>query len=176
VWHDGATWRAALDTSDLHALSTGDDSASSSDSSSSCSKGALADATPLADYAIERRYGVFDETDIGCAYAVKVGGRCEEERAAVCVAVRVVSAGLTVRMAAGCAPQVYDEGNTLSIVVDAGAHGTHVGVAGGAASESEGSRGPRLLPAWQRVNPPALHTRCCLTRTPGGWHRGCPLP
>jgi len=111
VWHDGNTWRAALDTSDLHSTagtaaaphdtnssssgSSGSDSSSSGSSSSGSSsskrEGLLADFTPLADYAVERQYGVFSDQD-GCAFAVKV----------------------------------YDEGNTLSIVVDAGAHGTHV--------------------------------------------------
>lgn len=92
VWHDGSTWRVALDTSDMY--TTYDSSSSSSTdvtSSSNKPQGLLADFTPLADFAVERQYGVFSEQD-GCAYAVKV----------------------------------YDEGNTLSIVVDAGAHGTHV--------------------------------------------------
>jgi tripeptidyl-peptidase-2 len=99
VWHDGATWRVALDTSDLYTTfdingnGSGSSSSSASKDSSSGGKqqGLLADFTPLADFAEERKYGVFSEQD-GCAYAVKV----------------------------------YDEGNTLSIVVDAGAHGTHV--------------------------------------------------
>ncbi|KAF6251901.1 subtilase family-domain-containing protein [Scenedesmus sp. NREL 46B-D3] len=97
VWHDGATWRVALDTSDMYP----DYSSSSSDAADKqqqqaeegCPKrqGLLADFTPLADFKVERQYGKFSDQD-GCAYAVKV----------------------------------YDEGNTLSIVVDAGAHGTHV--------------------------------------------------
>jgi hypothetical protein len=95
VWHDGAIWRVALDTSDLYTTFDTNGSSSSSseakDSSGSKQQGLLADFTPLADFAEERKYGVFSEQD-GCAYAVKV----------------------------------YDEGKTLSIVVDAGAHGTHV--------------------------------------------------
>ena len=105
TWHDGSTWRVALDTSDLYTNNNGSNNSSSgstdtaagsvssvsSSSSGGSSKGLLADFTPLADFAVERQYGVFSDRD-GCAYAVKV----------------------------------YDEGNTTCIVVDAGAHGTHV--------------------------------------------------
>lgn len=99
VWHDGSTWRVALDTSDmytsydisLNGSSSTDASSSSKKGESGKQQGLLADFTPLADFAVERKYGLFSEQD-GCAYGVKV----------------------------------YDEGNTLSIVVDAGAHGTHV--------------------------------------------------
>lgn len=97
VWHDGSTWRVALDTSDMYtaydssSASSADSSVSKGGSSSSKQQGLLADFVPLADFAVERKHGFFSEQD-GCAYAVKV----------------------------------YDEGNTLSIVVDAGAHGTHV--------------------------------------------------
>ncbi len=42
VWHDGSTWRAALDTSD-HVPGSG--------------KGGLADAPALAAFAEERQYG-----------------------------------------------------------------------------------------------------------------------
>ncbi|WIA34935.1 hypothetical protein OEZ86_013218 [Tetradesmus obliquus] len=98
VWHDGSTWRVALDTSDMYP----DYSSSSSSSNEKDEEqqqqqggarrqGLLADFTPLADFKEERQYGKFSGQD-GCAYAVKV----------------------------------YDEGNTLCIVVDAGAHGTHV--------------------------------------------------
>ncbi|WIA14765.1 hypothetical protein OEZ85_003250 [Tetradesmus obliquus] len=100
VWHDGSTWRVALDTSDMYPDYSS--SSSSSDEKDAeqqqqqqqgCAKkqGLLADFTPLADFKQERQYGKFSGQD-GCAYAVKV----------------------------------YDEGNTLCIVVDAGAHGTHV--------------------------------------------------
>eukprot|EP00878_Enallax_costatus_P017964 GHUV01018890.1.p1 GENE.GHUV01018890.1~~GHUV01018890.1.p1 ORF type:complete len:349 (+),score=86.63 GHUV01018890.1:93-1049(+) len=109
VWHDGSTWRAALDTSDMYqdysptAAAAGSDPAPGGGSSSSNSRGKieiqgkpkqqglLADFVPLADFKVEREYRMFSKQD-GCAYAVKV----------------------------------YDNGNTLSIVVDAGAHGTHV--------------------------------------------------
>jgi tripeptidyl-peptidase-2 len=71
--------------------SSTDASSSSKKGDSSKQQGLLADYTPLADFAVERKYGLFSEQD-ACAYGVKI----------------------------------YDEGNTLSIVVDAGAHGTHV--------------------------------------------------
>ena len=45
VWHDGAQWRAALDTSELHSPGSG--------------AGALADFTPLTNFRTERQHGVF---------------------------------------------------------------------------------------------------------------------
>jgi tripeptidyl-peptidase-2 len=93
VWHDGAAWRAALDTSDLH-----------SDTEAAAGAGALAAAPALTDYNVERQYGTFSSAD-ACNYAV----------------------------------HIYDAGATLSLVVDAGAHGTHV--AGIAAAHYPGDPG-----------------------------------
>jgi tripeptidyl-peptidase-2 len=45
VWQDGSTWRAALDTSELHETGSG--------------RGALADFKPLTNYALEHQYGTF---------------------------------------------------------------------------------------------------------------------
>jgi tripeptidyl-peptidase-2 len=45
VWHDGACWRAALDTAELHEPSSG--------------AGALADFAPMTNYRAERQHGVF---------------------------------------------------------------------------------------------------------------------
>ena len=77
VWHDGAKFMAALDTSDMFEPGSG--------------RGALADFEPLTDYRDCRRHGTFSAED-ACNFAVNI----------------------------------YDDGATLSIVVDAGSHGTHV--------------------------------------------------
>ena len=45
VWHDGAAWRAALDTSELHAPGSGE--------------GALASFAPMTNFRAERQHGVF---------------------------------------------------------------------------------------------------------------------
>lgn len=85
VWHDGSTWRVALDTSDMYpdyapsapataATAATDDSSNSSSEvqlRKAKQRGLLADFEPLADFKVERKYGVFSDQD-GCAYAVKV--------------------------------------------------------------------------------------------------------
>jgi len=55
VWHDGERWLAALDTSETSAEGSGE--------------GLLADQTPLADFALERKYGTFSRED-ACNYGV----------------------------------------------------------------------------------------------------------
>ncbi len=77
VWHDGSTYRAALDTSEVYPPGS--------------EQGALASSPALASFREELQYGTFSSED-SCNY--------------VC--------------------NVYEEGSVLSIVVDAGAHGTHV--------------------------------------------------
>ena len=84
VFHDGLTWRVALDTADIYTYS--DEGTMEGDV-----KGLLADFEPLASFAEERKFGTFSALD-ACNFGVNV----------------------------------YDEGRTLSIVVDAGAHGSHV--------------------------------------------------
>lgn len=74
----------ALDTSDLYTINDGTattaaaataaQGSSATDGSSAKpqqQQGLLADFRPLADFAVERRYGVFSDQD-GCAFAVKV--------------------------------------------------------------------------------------------------------
>uniref|UniRef100_A0A061SFF4 Tripeptidyl-peptidase II n=1 Tax=Tetraselmis sp. GSL018 TaxID=582737 RepID=A0A061SFF4_9CHLO len=80
VWHDGKTWRAALDTQELNATIP-----------EFSGQGLLKNFEPLTDFAKERKFGTFSSLD-ACNFALNI----------------------------------YDEGNTLSIVVDAGSHGTHV--------------------------------------------------
>ncbi len=70
VFHDGATWRAVLDTDE---------------------DGDLTDETVLTNFRAERQYATFSDESL-LNYAMNV----------------------------------YDDGDTLSIVVDTGAHGTHV--------------------------------------------------
>ena len=70
VFHDGAVWRAAIDTDE---------------------DGDLNDEKLLANFRLERQYATFGEIDL-------------------------LNFGVN----------IYDEGNLLSIVADAGAHGTHV--------------------------------------------------
>lgn len=57
VFHDGDTWRAAIDTSELHEPGLG--------------LGRLADFEPLADYARERQHGTFSALD-ACNFACNI--------------------------------------------------------------------------------------------------------
>ncbi|XP_024379679.1 tripeptidyl-peptidase 2 isoform X4 [Physcomitrium patens] len=56
VWHDGNLWRAALDTQDMEEES---------------GLGKLADCTPLTNYRMERKYGVFTRMD-ACTYVLNI--------------------------------------------------------------------------------------------------------
>ena len=120
VWHDGAVWRAALDTTELHApwggaaaapaaaaaaataaaaaagtAGTGAEgaeaAANAAGAADASAKGALADHPPFAAFRLGRQWGTFSARDC-CNYALNV----------------------------------YSGGDVLSIVVDSGAHGTHV--------------------------------------------------
>lgn len=62
VWHDGAAWRAALDTSDLHP-EPGPGGAPRA--------GALAAAAPMTNFRAERQYGTFSAED-ACNYALNI--------------------------------------------------------------------------------------------------------
>jgi len=62
VWHDGAAWRAALDTSDLHA---------DPGPGGGARAGALAAATPMTNFRAERQYGTFSAED-ACNYALNI--------------------------------------------------------------------------------------------------------
>lgn len=102
MWQDGSTWRVALDTSDLYAnYDSSSSSSGKTDSSSGNSKGAGGSSKPaqglLADFTPMADFAVEQQ----------YGFFSDQD---------------------GCAygVKIYDEGNTLSIVVDAGAHGTHV--------------------------------------------------
>jgi tripeptidyl-peptidase-2 len=70
AWHDGAVWRAAVDCG---------------------ASGDLTAAPPLADFRVERGYGVWSRATL-LSYAINV----------------------------------YEDGDVVSIVTDAGSHGTHV--------------------------------------------------
>ncbi|GIL53884.1 hypothetical protein Vafri_9378 [Volvox africanus] len=122
VWYDGSTWRAALDTSQLHEPGSG--------------RGALADFKPLTNYALERQYGTFSELD-SCNFVLNI----------------------------------LDEGRTLSIVVDCGAHGTHVaGITAAHFPEDQGSNG--IAPGAQIISCKIGDTRLGSMETGTGVVRG----
>ncbi|GIL86265.1 hypothetical protein Vretifemale_14673 [Volvox reticuliferus] len=122
VWYDGSTWRAALDTSQLHEPGSG--------------RGALADFKPLTNYALERQYGTFSELD-SCNFVLNI----------------------------------LDEGRTLSIVVDCGAHGTHVaGITAAHFPEDPGSNG--IAPGAQIISCKIGDTRLGSMETGTGVVRG----
>ena len=52
VWHDGAAWRAALDTTELHRAATDSGKAGGQHGDS----GALAEFTPMTNYKAERKW------------------------------------------------------------------------------------------------------------------------
>ncbi|CAI7931005.1 unnamed protein product, partial [Closterium sp. NIES-54] len=119
VWHDGTTWLAALDTTDLYvdiahaahaapavagtAAAAGAAAGAAAAGASGASgeeegeakpavvPGRLADFTPMTNYRLERQHAIFSPMD-ACGFAVNI----------------------------------YDEGAVLSIVTEASAHGTHV--------------------------------------------------
>ncbi|KAG2453913.1 hypothetical protein HYH02_002116 [Chlamydomonas schloesseri] len=122
VWHDGAAWRAALDTSSLHPPGSG--------------AGALADFVPLTNYADEHKYGTFSELD-ACNFVLNI----------------------------------LDGGRTLSVVVDCGAHGTHVaGITAAHFPEDPGSNG--IAPGAQIISCKIGDTRLGSMETGTGVVRG----
>ncbi|KAG2434097.1 hypothetical protein HXX76_007824 [Chlamydomonas incerta] len=122
VWHDGAAWRAALDTSALHPAGSG--------------AGALADFAPLTNYADEHKYGTFSELD-SCNFVLNI----------------------------------QDAGRTLSVVVDCGAHGTHVaGITAAHFPDDPGSNG--IAPGAQIISCKIGDTRLGSMETGTGVVRG----
>eukprot|EP00198_Chlamydomonas_reinhardtii_P006605 XP_001695941.1 predicted protein [Chlamydomonas reinhardtii] len=122
VWHDGAAWRAALDTSALHPAGSG--------------AGALAAFTPLTNYADEHKYGTFSELD-ACNFVLNI----------------------------------LDGGRTLSVVVDCGAHGTHVaGITAAHFPDDPGSNG--IAPGAQIISCKIGDTRLGSMETGTGVVRG----
>jgi len=101
VWHDGDTWRAALDSSQLHPPAdacppaTGPAAPRSSPSAVPSERGVgggeLASHPGMSSFRLEQQFATLSPAD-ACNYALNV----------------------------------YDEGNVLSIVTDSSPHGTHV--------------------------------------------------
>ncbi|GJP41683.1 hypothetical protein CLOM_g1324 [Closterium sp. NIES-68] len=146
VWHDGNTWRAALDTTDLYADANGH-TAADADAAAGVTgavgkeeagakpaavPGRLADFTPMTNYRLERQHAMFSPMD-ACGFAVNI----------------------------------YDEGRVLSIVTDASAHGTHVaGIVAACHPEAPELNG--IAPGAQLVSCKVGDTRLGSMETPQG--------
>ncbi|CAI5497235.1 unnamed protein product, partial [Closterium sp. Naga37s-1] len=160
VWHDGTTWRVALDTTDLYvdiahaahaapavagtAAAAGAAAGAAAAGASGASgeeegeakpavvPGRLADFTPMTNYRLERQHAIFSPMD-ACGFAVNI----------------------------------YDEGAVLSIVTEASAHGTHVaGIVAACHPEAPELNG--IAPGAQLVSCKVGDTRLGSMETPQG--------
>ncbi|CAI5948872.1 unnamed protein product [Closterium sp. NIES-65] len=155
VWHDGTTWRAALDTTDLYvdiahaadaapgvagtaaaAGAAGGASGASGEEEGEAKPavvpGRLADFTPMTNYRLERQHATFSPMD-ACGFGVNI----------------------------------YDEGAVLSIVTEASAHGTHVaGIVAACHPEAPELNG--IAPGAQLVSCKVGDTRLGSMETPQG--------
>jgi tripeptidyl-peptidase-2 len=124
AWHDGTRWRAAVDT-----LGGGD----------------LSRVAGMTDFRVERQWGVWDgrtalaaeapgaagaadagvrgDTGAG-ASAAAAAGAGEAARAAADAAQRALKVGSDTLLS--YALNMYNDGDIVNIVTDAGSHGTHV--------------------------------------------------
>ncbi|CAI5460083.1 unnamed protein product [Closterium sp. Yama58-4] len=159
VWHDGTTWRAALDTTDLyvhiaHAADVAPGAAAAAAAAAAAGAaggggvgasgkeegeakpavvpGRLADFIPMTNYRLERQHATFSPMD-ACGFAVNI----------------------------------YDEGAVLSIVTEASAHGTHVaGIVAACHPEAPELNG--IAPGAQLVSCKVGDTRLGSMETPQG--------
>lgn len=71
VWHDGSTWRAALDSSQLHETEDTDTDVDSPPVATTPCPGRLAASPALTDFFAERQFGTLSPGD-SCNYAVNI--------------------------------------------------------------------------------------------------------
>jgi tripeptidyl-peptidase II len=140
VWHDGERWLAALDTTEFYddTIVSRNSSASQSTKDANIARAATTEATETAGQAT------------ASARDTRPGSLAEFEPLTNyrdCLRYGTFSAA----DACNFAINIYDEGSTLSIVVDAGSHGTHVaGIAAAHHPDAPGLNG--IAPGAQIVS------------------------